>query len=805
MTIRKFSAAFLSFILTISIFTVSLPVLGYAQTSQKTSQTVSTDLQSRLSSIEAKLIEKQKELGIPGISLAIVKDGKVILSKGFGYKNFEKKIPVTAHTQFAIGSATKAFTGLAALISQDEGKLSLNDSPKKYIPYFKINDPEIDKNIQVRDLLCHSSGLNRTDLGWITGKLNAGEIIRVAGEAKPMAGLRKQFFYQNVMFLAAGELVGKVQKMPWEKVIETKIFAPLGMTNTTTSVKQMQNAKDFSFGYEYNFDTKETRNLPTREISAIAPAGAINSSSNDMAKWLQFVLNGGEVNGKQLVSKTGFDEWLKPQMNIAPNGSVSYGFGWFLQKWKDKKVVQHGGNIDGFNSMVAMIPEENLGFVMLTNVSASTLGNDLMEIVWSGILNEERSAPLSAQELKEVGKYTITQAGLDIEVANEDEKLVVKVPGQPTYTLENIKDRKYRLGGAPEGFYITFRESEAYLEQPQGNLTLPKKGVKTDDTVTSDDSQKELIGLYESDARNGSTIEIKDVDGKTSLVVGAQPPYGLEKKETDTFAAPPLPAEFAIKVKRDESGKIVGITLVQPQGDAEFTKIAKDSLTADIMLSADELLAKMIKGLGGEANIRRITSRETVFDQNWINQGVKGFGKSFQSAPNKSSSSITLMALGKKIGWINSYFNGTAGGDDYSFGRDETYTGARLEDAKSQNDFYEILDWKEKYEKVDIARKDKVGEADAYVVSIKPKTANAFTIYVSTKTFLPLRRIYLAISSTSPQKIPISDVYSDYRNIDGIMIPFKIVTTNPGMGDIITTVKEVKQNVKIPDNTFEKK
>ncbi len=805
MTIRKISAAFFSFILTISLFTVSLPELGYAQTSQKTSASNTSDLAVRLSSIEAKLIEKQKEYGIPGVSLAIVKDGKVILSKGFGYKNFEKKIPVTADTQFAIGSATKAFTGLAALISQDEGKLSLDDSPKKYIPYFKINDPEIDKNIQVRDLLCHSSGLNRTDLGWITGKLSAEEIIRVAGEAKPMAGLRKQFFYQNVMFLAAGELVGKVQKMPWEKVIETKIFAPIGMTNSTTSVGQMRKAKDFSFGYEYNFDTKETRNIPTREIAAIAPAGSINSSSNDMAKWLQFVLSGGIAGGKQIVSKDGFSEWIKPQMKITPNGSVSYGFGWFLQEWKGKKVVQHGGNIDGFNSMVAMIPEEDLGFVMLTNVSASSLGNDLMEIVWSEILEDERSAPLTGHELKEVGEYTITQAGIDIEVAVENAKLVAKVPGQPTYTLENIKDRKYRLSGAPEGFYITFKDTEAFLEQPQGNLTLPKKAAAKNAGSTADDAAKDLIGVYESEAQKGTTVEIKDVGGKTSLVVGDQPPYSLVNKEKDIFAAPPLPDAFSIKAARDEAGKITGITLVQPQGNAEFKKIVKGSLTAGIELTIDELIAKMIEAQGGEQSLKKITSREVTFEQDWINQGVKGVGKGFQSAPNKGASNTTLSALGKKIRWIKTYFNGTAGGDDYSFGRDETYTGIRLEDAKAQNDLYEYLNWKEKFEKVEITRKDKVGEEDAYVVSIKPKTANALTLYVSTKTSLPIRRITLAVSSTSPQKIPISEVYSDYRKVDGIMIAFKTVTTNPGMGDIITTVKEIKHNVKIPDSTFEKK
>jgi len=191
----------------ISIFTVSLqPTIVSAQTNVK--QTLSSDLQQAISKIEEKTEARRKELGIPGLSLAIVKDGEIVFMKGFGYKDFEKKIPVTADTQFAIGSSSKAFTALSVLMSQDEGKLSLDDSPKKYLPYFKINDAEIDKNITVRDLMAHSSGLNRTDLGWITGKLTREEIIRVAGEAKPMAKLREKFFYQNVRHGGRNRLEG---------------------------------------------------------------------------------------------------------------------------------------------------------------------------------------------------------------------------------------------------------------------------------------------------------------------------------------------------------------------------------------------------------------------------------------------------------------------------------------------------------------------------------------------------------------------------------------------------------------------
>ncbi len=446
----RFSVAL---VLVFSIFAISLPTIGYAQTAP--AQAVAGDLQKRLTTIEEKVEARRKELGIPGMSLVIVKDDQIIFIKGFGYKNFEKQIPVTADTQFAIGSASKAFTALSVLMSQDEGKLSLDDNPKKHLPYFKINDAEIDKNITIRDLLSHSSGLNRTDLGWVSGKLNREEIIRVAGEAKPQAKLREKFLYQNVMFAAAGEIVSTVQKQSWERFVEDKIFKPLGMANSDLTVRVMQKAKDYSYGYSYNTDTKETRNLPIRDIDAIAPAGSINSSARDMAQWLRFILNGGAAGGKRLVSEKGFEEWLKPQMKIG--GKTAYGLGWFLQDWNNLKVVQHGGSIDGFNSMVAMIPERKLGFVMLTNVSGSSLGGELMPIVWENILGNPNSAnqTASGDASKEIGKYKFEAAGFDVEIKMQDGKLVAVVPGQPTYILEKVGERRYKLGGAPVPASIT--------------------------------------------------------------------------------------------------------------------------------------------------------------------------------------------------------------------------------------------------------------------------------------------------------------------------------------------------------------
>lgn len=807
----------ISSLLIFSLFVLSLPTVGYAQTAAApaaASQTGTIDLAKALAAIEEKTEARRKELGIPGMSLAIVKDGKVIYSKGLGYKDNENKLAVTPDTQFAIGSATKAFTALSLLMSMDEGKVSLDDSPKKYLSYFKMKDPDTDKNMTVRDLMDHSSGLNRTDLAMITGKLNRRELIETVGEAKPMAKLREKFFYQNIMFAAAGEIVATVQKQPWEQFVPQRIFKPLGMTNSTMSMKDMARVKDYSFGYEYNFDTKTNRKLPFRDIDEVAPAGSINSSANDMAKWLQFVLAKGEVKGKRLVSEKGFEEWLKPQMKIA--GKSSYGLGWFLQDWNGMKVVQHGGNIDGFNSMVAMIPEKNLGFVMLTNVSGSPLGSELMPLVWKNILGDPAApaanAPSAAALEKEVGKYRIVTAGIDIEVKMQDGKLVAIVPGQPVYTLENIKDRRYKLAGAPDGFFVTFTDKDAFLEQPQGNLTLPKAEAAGNKQELKDAYKKwlggnpasELIGKYQ--AQGGKmTLDIAEREGKVMLLVSGQQPYELKEKDKDVYSALPLPDSYSMKVRRSAEGKVEGVIMIQPEGEFPLDLVGTAAQEEKPKFTAAEIMGKTIDALGGVEAIKAATSREVKFEIDFENQGVKGSGTSYAKAPNMSATETTLTAAGKQIATIHDYFDGTAGGESYSFSSSDTYTGQRLEDVKLTSDFYGVLNWNKNMKSATVKGVEKVGDEEAYVVVLSYEKASDLTYYISSKTFLPLKVTTIIASSTSAQKTPSTQLFSDYKMVDGVMTAFKSTTESPGMGTIVTYVKEVKNNVAIPDAVFKPK
>lgn len=801
---KSLSNAVLSFLLLFSVTFAALPQIGYAQA---TAPAIAVDYSKQLQTIEEKTDARRKELGIPGMSLVIVKDDKIIYIKGLGYKDYEKKIVVTPDTEFAIGSATKAFTALSVLMSMDEGKLALEDSPKKALPYFKMYDPDTDKNITIRDLLSHSSGLNRTDLAMITGKLTRAELIQVAAQAKPTAKLREKFQYQNIMFTAAGEIVSQVQKTPWEKFIPNRIFKPLGMANSTMSIAGMQKARDFSFGYNYNFDTKGTKRLPFREIAEVAPAGSINASARDMAEWLRFVLNGGTVNGKRLVSEKGFEEWLKPQMKIA--GKASYGFGWFLQEWKGLRVVQHGGNIDGFNSLVAMIPEKKIGFVMLTNVSGSSLGGELMPIVWSNLLPESvpENVKLPVATMQRMaGKYHLDEANIDIEVKIVGEDMVMFVPGQPQYTLRRFAPRQFKPEGAPDGFSVRFSPeqgdaTEMELTQPNRVSKLTRVGAgATPESKANAAAARELIGKYALPGGAGMIDVKEESNGKVTFNIAGQQPYALNEKSKDLYAMSPLPDTYSLKVKRDAAGNVTSVVVTQPEGEFEFKRA--DTPENKVKITVDELAAKTVEAVGGEANWRKFTTRVVEADVDFANQGVQAKSVSYAKAPNKVVNENTFIALGKTIATGYDFFDGTSGEEAYTFAPAEKFAGKRLDDVRLSADFYGPLDWKTNFKKVEITGTAKVGGEETYVVSFVPVNGTGYKDYYSTTTFLLLKREGVIPSSTSPLQLPYTVAFSDYRDVDGIKLPFRSVNNSLVYGDVITTIRSVKQNIPLDDTIF---
>lgn len=319
----------------------------------------------------------------PALGFGIIKDGEVVLAEGFGYKDYENKIKATANTQFAIGSSTKAFTAACVAILAKEGKLEWDKPVIEYMPDFKLMDDFATQEMTAVDLMCHRSGLPRHDMMWYGSRFTREEIYSRLRYLQPNKSFRSTWQYNNLMFMTAGVLVEKLSGKTWENFLTERIFQPLGMTNTNTSITTMQKAPDFALPYKT--DKKVVTKLDFREIDAVGPAGAINSSVNDMLHWVQFQLDEGKYNGQEIVDKTDMAMMHQPQMLIDEGATgitpeitnPAYGLGWFTYTYRGMKIVEHGGNIDGFSALVYLIPEKHLGMVLLTNQNGAGINTVL--------------------------------------------------------------------------------------------------------------------------------------------------------------------------------------------------------------------------------------------------------------------------------------------------------------------------------------------------------------------------------------------------------------------------------------------
>ena len=333
----------------------------------------------RMSGIDDFVSNKLSESGVPGVAISIVKDGKVILSRGYGKRNIDQELPVTEDTVFAIGSSSKSFTSTAIGILVDEGKLSFDAPIKTYIPWFKMYDPIAADLVTARDLLCHRTGLPRHDHILTDAKLSRKEIVERIGYLQPSTGFRSKWQYSNLMFIAAGYLIEAVCGQTWEEYVHEKIFTPLGMTHSGFSVCNMQKYCDSSKPYgKVGSDVFE---LTYANVETVGPAGAIHSNIKDMTNWMMLQLNKGIFTSKRIISKESIDQLHTAHMpcyepsewNCNENKHSSYGLGWYVDSFRGHELIHHGGNVDGFSSFVSFMPEEKLGVVVLSNLNITHL------------------------------------------------------------------------------------------------------------------------------------------------------------------------------------------------------------------------------------------------------------------------------------------------------------------------------------------------------------------------------------------------------------------------------------------------
>lgn len=358
------------------------------------------------SDLDAYVARALKEFEVPGLAIAIVKDGRIVLTKGYGVRELGKSAPVDEQTLFGIASNTKAFTAAALAILVDEGRISWDDPVTKHLPGFQMYDPYVTREMTVRDLLTHRSGLGlgAGDLMFFPPTtFTREEIVARLRYIKPATSFRSRYAYDNVLYLVAGQVVAAVSGKSWDDFIKERIFAPLGMTASNTSVKDLRPGGNFVSPHQKVEGRLQP--VPYMNIDNTAPAGAINSNVAEMARWVMAQLGEGAINNGQngarrLFSQRQSREMWSAQTPIAvgnPPPALSalranfsaYGLGWGLSDYRGHKVVSHSGGLAGMVSRVRLIPDMKLGIVVLTNQEAG----GAMEAIAYHIIDHYLNAP----------------------------------------------------------------------------------------------------------------------------------------------------------------------------------------------------------------------------------------------------------------------------------------------------------------------------------------------------------------------------------------------------------------------------
>lgn len=557
-----------------------------------------------------------KDWKAPGLSLAIVKDGKIIYANGYGYKNVEKNEKMTADTLLAIGSCTKAFTTAVIAKLVEEGKLDWDRPVNDYWPAFRIVNPETTRLVTLRDMVTHRTGLPRHDLLWFAGELSRAEILGRLPHLSPAAPIRQKWIYNNLMYVTAGAIAELASGKPWESLVRETIFNRLGMNRSNFHINELKNDADHATGYHKSGVSKDGFDVkPYREIAGMAPAGSINSSVREMAAWMNFQLGHGPktADGKPILKETTIRELQSPQMVITGGltpadrtdvHAMGYAMGWGVESYRGHRHVEHGGAIDGFVAQVELFPDDDLGVVALVNQSGSpvpglicpTIADMILKLEpmdWSGqaLLKVEAAkrieAATKAKTEQDKGKVSGTKPSHElkdyagvfenpgygrIEIRQEGDHLALQY-GQVVFPLAHLH---YDVFSATK----TKPEDDAF-ENKKFQFHMDVKGLIN--SITSDlEPMTAPIGfnrVADNRLRNPKFLESLageydlatqvmkiELEGQTlKAVLPGQPVYKLVPDPGLNFNFDGLNG-FKIEFQLDGENRPIGVRIEQPNG-----------------------------------------------------------------------------------------------------------------------------------------------------------------------------------------------------------------------------------------------
>jgi CubicO group peptidase (beta-lactamase class C family) len=376
------------------------------------SHTCAQQVDSSLVDVDQKIGLWMKEWNVPGMAVGVVKDGQMLLYKWYGVRDVEKGLPVTPKTVFSIASNSKAFTSLSAALLVDAGKLEWDKPVVDFVPEFKAADSFVTREITIRDMLCHRTGLPEHSLLYDIFPTDRVRLVKSLQYTQPSLGFRQVYHYNNVVYAVAGYIVGRIAGMTWEDFVQKNVFNPLGMDHSSFGLNIRQ-AEEFAYPYEYKDGLIRVNTF--RDEESANPAGGINSSLDDMLKWLDLYQNFGKVGEKQFISQENLDQTYTPQIinKYLPWSTTSpmeaYGLGWNVEVYNGHTFINHGGILrDRYASWVAWLPREKIGIVVLSNAETMLpyyltyiIADKLTSIdisFWDSILVKEAEDELKSSE-----------------------------------------------------------------------------------------------------------------------------------------------------------------------------------------------------------------------------------------------------------------------------------------------------------------------------------------------------------------------------------------------------------------------